>query len=81
MRRSGFASWFGGRRKRAASHPHVNGRINFYHPILDAVGQQVGCARLSYERNDEYAARLVVHITASRNATEALLNKVQNYKR
>ena len=80
MRRS-VASWLAGRRKPASCSRPLHGSINFYDVTLDAVGDQVGCARRSSERNEAYAARLVVHITASRNATEALLNKVQNYQR
>ncbi len=65
--KSKFASWIGGLREQASSlHPRarITGVVDFFHPILDVVGERVGCWRLPRERDDDYAFRLGAHITS-----------------
>lgn len=79
-------SWFteiAGRCARIMRSPtapeRAAGLLEFYHPVLDPIGDSVNVWRLRRERDRDYAFRIAVEIADRLNKLDAELNQVINY--
>jgi hypothetical protein len=57
------------------------GALDFYHPVLEPIGNDLNCWRLRHEHDREFAHRIATEISLRLNKLDADLDRVCNYRK
>lgn len=78
-----FARWIAGRSARFVRSPSAPARaaglLDYYHPVLEPIGDSVNVWRLRKESDRDFAFRIAVAIADRLNQLDADLDFVINY--
>lgn len=78
-----FARWIAGRCARIVRSPTASecaaGLLDYYHPVLEPIGDNVNVWRLRTECDRDYAFRVAVAIAERLNQLDTDLDRVINY--